>query len=183
MVVMAIFLVFQTAGQSRKERKKEKIRSVTEMESKTISGKPVTYKVSYEEYDKEGRIITRIEYNPDGSISSKITAVFDSFGNKTAETEFDAAKKKDIRRSFRYNAMNDKTEEKEYNGSGTVTGRTTFTYDQNGNSTGETIFDAAGQVVKKIAYTYNSKKLKTGKKTIQQAPSGVTEKKWEYVYY
>jgi hypothetical protein len=169
--------------QSKKERKKNKIKSTTEWETTTLDGKAPSCKTSYEEFDKAGRTVVRIDYAPDGSVSAKTTATFDSYGNKTAETEFDAGKKKDLKWTYRYNALKDKTEETEYNAAGEMLNKTVYTYDANGNKLSETETDAAGNLIKKSVYTYNSKNLKTGKTTAPGSKKKDKSKKWEYVYY
>jgi YD repeat-containing protein len=169
--------------QTKKERKKNKIKSTTEWETTTIDGKATSYKTSYEEFDKAGRTVVRLDYVPDGSISLKTTATYDSYGNKIAETEFDAEKKKDLKRTFRYNALKDKTEETEYNAGGGIVKKTVYTYDASGNKLSETETDAAGSLIKKSVYTYNAKNLKTGKTTAPGSKKKDKSKKWEYVYY
>jgi hypothetical protein len=59
--------------QSKKERKKNKIKSTTEWETSTVDGKTTTFKTSYEEFDKAGHSTLKVEYNPDGSVSVKTT--------------------------------------------------------------------------------------------------------------
>ena len=169
--------------QSKKERKKNKIRSTTEWETAEVEGKPATYKVSYEEFDKAGHTIMKVEYAPDGTVTFKATAVYNSNGDKTEETEFDSAKKKNIRLTYKYNALKDKTEEVEYESTGAIKKKTSFSYDASGNRIGETETDAAGNILKKSVYTYNSKNLKTGKMNIAGAKQKEKSKKWDYVYY
>jgi hypothetical protein len=168
--------------QSRKERKKNKIKSTTEWETSIVDGKPATFKVSSEEFDKSGRTIMKVEYSPDGGVTFKSTAKFDIYGNPAEVTEFDPAKKKNSRWLYRYNAMKDKTEEVEYDG-GSIRKKTIFTYDANGNKISETETDGAGNLLKKSVYTYNSKNLKTGKTNVAGSKQKEKSKKWEYVYY
>jgi len=169
--------------QSKKERKKNKIKSTTEWETTTTDGKSSTYKTTYEEFDKAGHSILKIDYAPDGTILEKSSAVYDNNGNKISETEFNAEKKRDIKRTFRYNALKDKVEENEYHSSGELLAKTVYTYDANGNKLTETETDAAGNVVKKNTYTYNSKNLKTGKSSAAGLKKKEKSKKWDYVYY
>ncbi len=184
-IILFIVLLIGSAApcQSKKERKKYKIKSTTEWETIDIDGKSATYKTSYEEFDKAGRTIVKIEYASDGSISVKYTAVYDNYGNKTTETEFDAGKKRNIKRTSRYNALKDKTEETEYNASGEILKKTVFAYDANGNKISETETDAAGNLLKKTLFSYNAKNLKTGKSTAPGSKKKDKSKKWDYVYY
>ena len=184
-IILLIALLIGSAApcQNKKERKKYKIKSTTEWETTNVDGKSATYKTSYEEFDKAGRTVVKIEYAPDGGISGKYTAVYDNYGNKTTETEFDAGKKKDIKRTSRYNALKDKTEETEYNAGGEILKKTVFEYDANRNKISETETDAAGNILKKSLYTYNAKNLKTGKSTAPGSKKKDKSKKWDYVYY
>lgn len=170
-------------GQTKKERKKYKIKSTTEWETINEKGTSKTIKTLYEEFDKAGRTTLHVEYEPDGTIRLKESTVYDSYGNKTEETEFDPAKKKNIKRTFRYNALKDKTEEVEYNATGGIVKKTMFTYDAAGNKTTETVVDAAGKLLKKSTFSYNSKSLKTGKQTFGNSSVPESVKKWDYVYY
>jgi hypothetical protein len=183
-IVLLCLLIGLTAPcQSKKERRKNKVRSTTEWETSSAEGKSSSYKTGYEEFDKAGRSTLKIEYAPDGTVTYKSTAVFDTYGNKTEESEFDAAKKKNFRLTCKYNALKDKTEEVEYEGTGTIRKKTAFTYDANGNKISETETDAAGMLLKKTVFTYNSKNLKTGKATTAGSKQKEKSKKWEYVYY
>jgi hypothetical protein len=182
-IILALLTGITAPCQTKKERKKYKIKTTTEWETTTNDGKPVTYKVAYEEFDKAGRTIMKTEYTPDGAVTFKSTAVYNSFGDKTEETEFDPAKKKNIRLTYKYNALKDKTEEVEYESTGTIRKKTVFTYDANGNKVAETETDAAGTLLRKSVYTYNSKNLKTGKTNPAGSKQKEKSKKWDYVYY
>jgi hypothetical protein len=182
-MILCVLIGMTAPCQSKKERKKNKIKSTTEWETTSTGGISNTCKTSYEEFDKAGRSTLKVDYAPDGSVEYKTTAVFDSYGNKTEETEFDAAKKKNLRWTYKYNAMKDKTEEVEYDGMGAIRKKTANTYDANGNKITETETDAAGNLLKKSIYTYNSRNLKTAKTTAPGTKSKDKSKKWEYVYY
>jgi hypothetical protein len=182
-IATCMFLVCSVSGQSKKERKKNKIKSNTEWETIYENGKSNTYKCAYEEFDRDGHSTLAIEYGPDGAILNKLTSRYDNLKNKIEETEFDAAKKKSVRRIFKYNAFKDKTEEIEYNGSGAILKKTVFSYDANGNRSTETIYDDSGNLLKKILYKYNGKNLKTEKQTVSDKNVKLSGKKWEYEYY
>jgi hypothetical protein len=183
MFSLCLLLVASVTGQSKKERKKNKIKSTTEWETTNVNGSETTFKSAYEEFDRDGHSILSIEYGSDGAVLTKLSAKYDNFKNKTEETEFDAGKKKNIRRTFKYNAFRDKTEEIEYSGSGSIMKKTTYTYSSDGNKSAEIVTDASGNVLKKMTYTYNSKNLKTGKQTFTKSTVPESVKKWEYEYY
>jgi len=183
MMLLCLLIGLTAPCQSKKECKKNKVRSTTEWETSTIDGKPATYKTSYEEFNKAGHSTLKVEYSPDGTVTFRTTAVFNNFGNKTEETEFDPANKKNVRLTYKYNALKDKTEEVEYEGTGSIKKKTVYTYDANGNRITETETDAAGNLLKKSVFTYNSKNLKTGKMNAGGSKQKEKSKKWEYVYY
>lgn len=182
-ISLLVAVGFQSMGQSRKERKKYRVKSTTEYETAVVNGAKVTYREKYEEFDKEGRVITSIEYEPDGSIRVKMTAKYNGLGLKTAETEMDVKKNKNVIKTFRYNAMKDKTEESEFAPDGTLLKRTEFSYDVNGNRLTETEFDASGTLLRTITYTYNNKELKVARRSVTATGEKEKSKSWEYEYY
>jgi YD repeat-containing protein len=183
LLILGLLIAVTVPCQSKKERKENRIKSTTEWETAIVDGKSTTYKVMYEEFDKAGRPVMKVEYAPDGAVTCRSTVIFNSFGNKTEETEFDLAKKKNLRWTYRYNALKDKTEEVEYEGSGAIRKKTTFTYDARGNRITETETDAAGNLLQKAVFTYNQKNLKTGKTIITGSKLKDKSKKWDYVCY
>jgi hypothetical protein len=183
LLILGLLIAIAATGQSKKERKENRIKSTTEWETAIIDGKSTTYKVMYEEFDKTGRPVLKVEYAPDGTVTYRSTVTFNSFGNKTEETEFDLAKKKNLRWTYRYNALKDKTEEVEYEGSGAIRKKTTCTYDARGNRITETETDASGKLLQKSVFTYNQKNLKTGKTIITGSKMRNKSKKWDYVCY
>jgi hypothetical protein len=182
-MALCLLLVISVSGQSKGERKKNKIKSITEWATDYDDPKPESYKSVYEEFDKEGHSVLRTEYGSDGAILSRVTSKYDSYGNKTEETEYDASKKKNVKKAYKYNAFKDKTEELEFNSAGTLLMKTLFEYDGDGNKIAETTYDGAGTVLEKTTYTYNSKNLKTGKQTLKNGSIPDSGKKWDYVYY
>lgn len=178
-----LIMVISASGQSKKDRKQNKIKSITDWDIVYENGKPVQYKASYEEFDKNGLTTMKIEYAQDGSVLTKVTAKYDGFQNKTEETELDVVKKKNTRKTYKYNAFKDKTEELEYNSSGVLLKKTAFSYNKDGSKASEIFMDGSGTVLKKTTYTYNPKKLKSGKQTISNTNVPESGKKWEYEYY
>lgn len=175
---------FSCFSQSKKEAKANKIKSTTVWQADNENGKTNTYKESYQEYDKNGNTITKIEYSKEGTIKKKETTVYDANQNKTAETEYDLKNNINKKKTYKYNALNDKTEEIEYNATtNAIIKKTTYTYNANGDKTGETITDASGNVTKKIVYNYNTKDLKNDKQTYTGSNVLESVKKWVYEYF
>jgi hypothetical protein len=183
LIIACLIMVISASGQSKKERKQNKIKSTTDWDIVYENGKSVQYKTAYEEFDKNGQPTMKIEYAQDGAVLTKVTAKYDGYGNKTEETELDVAKKKNFRKTYKYNAFKDKSEESEYNSSGVLLKKTAFFYNKDGSKASEIIMDASGNVLKKTTYTYNTKKLRSGKQTINNSNVPESGKKWEYEYY
>jgi len=182
--LFGILLVsFSAFGQSKKEIKNNKIKSIAVWQADVENGKTVTYKDSYEEFDKQGRSILKIEYNKEGKIKRKKTAKFDSFNNKIEVTEFDLKDSINIKKTFKYNALKDKTEETEYNSAGEVIKKTTFKYDDNGNKVSEITNNATGNVIKKVDFKYNEKNIKVEKHNYKGANKLESVRKWVYEYF
>ncbi len=184
-IVLSIcfLLVGSVWGQSKKEIKNNKIKSTTIWETKYEEGKPVTYKSSYQEYDRDGHCILNIEYSPTKVVLRKQTARYDANKNKIEETEFDLLKKKNTRRTSKFNAFKDKTEEVEYDNSGVILQKITYSYDGDGNRVMETVFDPLGKIIRKSLFAYNGQNLKVTKETVSGTNTPISGKKWEYVLY
>jgi hypothetical protein len=185
LLLLAIILItaLQAPCQSKKDRKKSKIKACTESFSETKDGKTSTYKVSYEEFDKSGRSILKIDYLPDGSIEKKESTKYDSYGNKVEEMMQNLAKDKYSRKTSKYNAHNDKTEEVEYDASGNIVKKTSYMYSGGGNKVLETITDGSGKQIEKSIYLYNSRNLKSEKQLYDKSNNLDSSKKWDYLFY
>ena len=185
LLVLAIILVtaLQAPCQSKKDRKKSKIKACTESFSETKDGKTSTYKVSYEEFDKSGRSILKIDYLPDGTIEKKESAKYDSYGNKVEEIIQNLVKNKYSRKTSKYNVHKDKTEEIEYDAANNIVNRTTYMYSGGGNKVLETITDGLGKQIEKSIYLYNSHNLKSEKQLYDKSNNLDSSKKWEYIFY
>lgn len=185
LLLLAIILItaLQAPCQSKKDRKKSKVKACTESFSEMKDGKTSTYKISYEEYDKNGRTVLKLDYNPDGSVDKKETTMYDNYGNKIEETSRNLKKDKYTRKVSKYNAHNDKTEEVEYDKSGNVVKKTTYMYSGGGNKVMETITDGSGKQIEKSIYLYNSRNLKSEKQLYDKSNNLNSSKKWEYSFY
>lgn len=181
-------------SQSKKEIKKNKILSVTEWTIKMEDGKEITYKESYTAYDKNGNVTENTEYNKDGSIKKKETAVYDNLKGKIVqETKYEdktkiSVNKDDKQKDFfkktvyKYNANNDKTEEQEFDSTNKLTKKKQYSYNSKGERILETTYDGENKLLKKTVYTYNSKSLLVEKKTYDASNQMETEKKFDYAF-
>lgn len=176
-------------AQSKKEVKNLKIKSCTETTTEYANGKELTFKNSYEEFDKNGNTTVLIEYNTDGSVKRKNTAKYDNNKNKIEETEFEKKTNKSLTETkntkvaYKYNANNDKTEEINYDpATGAIVKKIVFSYNASGKKTIEAVFDSENKLIKKSVYTYDKKGLKSEKKTFDANNQLLEVKKYTYAF-
>lgn len=179
--LLFVFFISAASGQKKKEIKKYKIKSVTEYVSGSDEGKEARSD-QYEEYDKDGKLLKKFDYKKDGTLKKKETYSYDSYGNKTEEVIIDPKNNKNVKKSFKYNALKDKTEELEYK-NGQLVSKTVFSYNANGNVIKEDVYDASGTLKKVITYTYNSKNLKETKTTSEPDGTVKSVRKYNYEFY
>lgn len=141
-------------GQSKKRIREHKVMSETVYTTKTVNGKEVQVKDSYEEYDKNGNVILKIEYNKEGAVK---------------KTE-----------KYKYNANKDKIEEIVYDATGKLKSHFTFVYNSSGERIGEIEYDAAGKIIKQSITTYDSKGFKVEKRTYDGDKKLISVKKYIY---
>jgi hypothetical protein len=182
-LILLPLLLFATLLFAGGKEKKNKVKSRTEYTTLYEKGKEITYKESYEEFNKEGKTVLKIEYKPDGTILTKESVKFDAYGNVVEEIKIDNEKNKYSKTTFKYNADNEKSEEVEYDKNGIVLKKTVLNYNGEGNRTAEVVFDKDGNVLKKHIYSFNQKKMRTEKKTYNAQDILESLKKFEFSYY
>jgi hypothetical protein len=183
---LSIVILFPCAANAGKQQKKNKVKSITIMETVNENGKPITYKASVETFDKSGNTTSLTEYAKDGTIVKKETTVYDNNQNVVEETFFNSKTNKNYKKSYRYSVVKDKTplaEEIEYNAAGKVIKKTVYTYNSAGKKANETVTDGNGELVSKSMFQYNSKNLKTQKHTYNKTNGLEAVKEWQYDYY
>lgn len=189
---LCLFLNY-SFGQSKKDVKENKIKSVTEFVTFTENGKEITYKASYIAFNKKGEVIEETEFTKNGTIKKRETKKYDVNDNKTEETFFELKEKKtpkpapekveitNIRTVFKYNAHNDKIEiiELDVTNSKLIT-KQLFFYNNKGEKDKEETYNAENKIIKKATFFYNNKGLKTEKKNFNE--NNILELTKKYVY-
>ena len=181
-IMFTCILVAFTVQAGGKKEKKNKVKSTTVYMTVYKDQGPVKYKESYEEFDKDGNTLQKVDFGKDGSITHKETAKYDGNGNKTEETVLDPATGLDVKKVYRYDAFKKVTEEAEYNASGALQKKTVTTYSLKGKKASETVTDSGGNFIKKILYTYNKHDMKSTKKTFRGTNTLESVKEWQYEY-
>ncbi len=193
LVFTYVSLVFGFS-QSKKEVKKNKIKSISEFISVMENGKPVSYQLSYIVFDKNGNTIENIEYNKDGSLKKKETCKYDSDNNKMEETCYSKKESKEPKSNsenkventktvYKYNANKDRIEDCEYDGtSGKLIRKQVYSYDKKGNKCLEETYNDENKLTKKIVCTFNNKGLKTKKEHYNEKGDLEVTKKYVYEF-
>lgn len=135
-----------------------------------------------EEYDENGKIIKRINYHKDNSISSSVEWIRenDSFSNTVTENEKDSEGEITFTTIYKYDAsgnlielIHDDPEERIM----TTTYRTIKEYDSDGKISKETVYDKNGNISYSYEYEYDSQG-----NLIKSLRNGKIDDEWKYEY-
>lgn len=144
-------------GQGKKLLKNNKIKSRTMMTTATNKeGVTVTFKDTYEEYDKNGNTVVKIDYAKDGSIKKKEVYKFDGFDNVIEQTDFDKKRGTTEVTTYKYNASGDKTSETVTNQDGKVLKKETYSFDAKRLKTDQQEFDENNKLKSSRNYSYTT---------------------------
>src|SRR4051812_10249730 len=109
-LVLLLSVTIATA-QSKKDLKKNKVRSFRESHTTVENGKEQTIDIQYQKMDDNGNVIEEIDYDKDGKEKSHVTAVYDKNGDKSEEQTLADDGKLKKRKVFKYNAKGDRISE------------------------------------------------------------------------
>lgn len=189
-LLFACFFSLSGIAQGKKDVKKNKIKSITEIVSTTENGKEITYKAYYIAFNNDGEVTEETEYYSNGTIKKKKTIKYDVNENKVEETFYQKKNPKtdsenealvNLKTVYKYNVHNDKVEEDELDAStGKVIKMHLFQYNGKGERNIEETYDANKKLIKKAVFTYDNKGLKTEKKVYNA--NNVLEMTKKYVY-
>ncbi len=194
-------------AQGKKELRLNRVKSISELVTVTDEGKEITYKDSYTLYGKNGKVIEKTDFNPDGGIKNKETEKYDRNDNVVEETTYaeNGSKKKgkknngykeddpnDIptltpeknsRKIFKFDSDNNKTEETEYDANGNQVKKITYTYTVNGAKSNEIHLNANNKQDHRFVYFYNGKGLRVKKETYDGENKLSAVKIYTYEFY
>jgi hypothetical protein len=154
LIIALVILPILGFSQSKKDIKANKIKATTVEKTELKDGVTVTYKETYEEYDKDGNTIVKIEYNKAGEIKTKENLKYDGFGNVSEKTEFDKKSGKTEKITYKYDANGEKTEEILYSSDGTVNRKQVFVKDSKGLKKETKEYNSKGELRWSKKYTY-----------------------------
>ncbi|MCK9254972.1 MAG: hypothetical protein M0Q45_06710 [Bacteroidales bacterium] len=157
-IVLSFLILFslQTFGQKAKELRKYNIK--TKSVEKTIEkdGEKITFIETEEIYNKNGKILSKIEYSRNGEVKKKNIYKYDGFGNVIEEEEYDAKKENHFFYKYSYNADGKKISQLKSDIDGKLIEKSVYSYDRRGLRTEKKEFDAKGEFksIRKISYEY-----------------------------
>lgn len=183
-ILFSTLCVFGLYAQSKKDIRRFRIASVTEVVTEYKNNAPdTTYTHKIFRYDEDGEVILEQEFNKDGSLEYEIIRRYVK-GNEVEEIENfpEGRKKKDPwyeKREREFNAAGDELEEREYNRDGELVKREVYSYDAMGNKVEKQVYKK-GKPDGKTQYTLDKKGLRTAE--TQLDAEGNIEKTVAYSY-
>jgi len=154
--ILLMLVSVTTFAQSKKNLRANSIKSKLTQKIVTIDGSQKKINDEYEEYDKHGNLILKIEYNKEGNLKEKTSYKYDKFNKLSEELNVD---------------------EKE----GKIT-KTTFYYDALNNKIKEVVVDKEGNKLKVIEYKYE-KNLKSERREYDENQNLKSLKVYTYQYF
>ena len=155
-ILLFIFIPLFSFSQSKAEIKANKIHSSTVHKTEQKDGQTISYKESYEEYDKNGNTILKIEYTKSGDIKKKQTYKFDKFGNEIERTDFDRKSGQTVKKTIKYDPNGEKSEETSYDSEGNLIEKVTYKVDSKGLRLEAKEYNAKGELKWVKKYTHES---------------------------
>lgn len=183
LIVLIVPVLCGTAfSQSKKDIKKNKIKSVKVTNTVIKDGKDQTLNESFQRFDASAEVIEEINYDDDGGIKSHFTYTLNKNGDKTEEISYQADGKIKKKKTIKYDANGDKIEEIHTDANGTFIDKDVFTYNANGDRTTEITLDSKNSVIHKVILLYDNKGMKVSRKSYDAKGNLESEKKYVYEY-
>ncbi|CAN5222655.1 hypothetical protein BH09BAC5_BH09BAC5_01540 [soil metagenome] len=126
------------------------------METKKFTDTTEGYTEKYVyEPDPEGRPVTTTLYDENDEVIQVTKSVYDGFGNKIEDDNFDGKGKSRGKLLYTYDGKRLKTSEEAYTASGEIMTKKKFTYEYRGKLSQQQNFDNNGKLVEKNIFNYN----------------------------
>lgn len=153
-VVFLSVLTASTFAQSKKEVKKNKIKTVTEQITDYVGGKEITRNDSYKKFNKQGEVLEEVEYDKTGKLKRKVISRYNEFDDKVEETIVDANNHQVEREVYKYDSFKEKSEVLHYNERNELDSRSVYIINGNGLKTEKKTYDAKGKLIQIKKYSY-----------------------------
>jgi hypothetical protein len=183
LLISAIVIAFSVSAQSKKDLKKNKVRSFKESHTTVENGKEQSYDALMQKFDADGNVTEEIDYDKDGKVKSHYTATYDKNGDKTEEQNFSEDGKLKKKKVFKYNAKGDRISEEHYDPSGKLVNKVLISYNANGDKITEIHFDpTSNNPTQKTFYVYDKKGMVIQEKVVDGEGKLIKETRYTYEY-
>ncbi|MGX7689077.1 hypothetical protein ACWA1C_18075 [Flectobacillus roseus] len=152
--ILLLATSYLSYGQSKKEVKKNKIKTVTELITDYVGGKEVTRNDSYKKFNKQGEVTEEIEYDKTGKLKRKVLSRYNEFDDKVEETVVDVNNHQVEREVYKYDSFKEKSEVLHYNERNELDSRSVYIINGNGLKTEKKTYDAKGKLIQIKKYLY-----------------------------
>ncbi|MDI9857620.1 hypothetical protein [Flectobacillus roseus] len=152
--ILLLATSYLSYGQSKKEVKKNKIKTVTEQITESIGGKEVTRNDGYKKFNKQGEVIEEAEYDKSGKLKRKVLSKYNEFDDKIEEVIVDGNNHQIEREVYKYDSFKEKSEVLHYNEHNELDCRSVYSINGNGLKTEKKTYDAKGKLIQVKKYTY-----------------------------
>ena len=157
--ILTITVVFWCLGgfcvaQSKKDIRKNGVKSLTEMIINYHDGKESTHQDSYQKFNKNGDTVDETEFDKTGKIKKRVVTKYNSLNDKTEETTFDEKGKQVEKLTYKYNSDGEKTEEWLYNDKNELVEKSVYSFNKKGLKTDRKTYDMKGKLIQLKKYIY-----------------------------
>ncbi len=139
-------------AQSKKDIRKNSVKTLTETVTIFENGKETTITDSFKKFDKNGETIEEINYDKNGKIKSKTIAKYKD-EDKIEETIFDGNGKQVSREVYKYDVDSEKIEEWHYDSSNQLSSKS-FYVNKRGLKIERKTYDTKGKLIQVKKYGY-----------------------------
>ncbi|MET3125755.1 hypothetical protein ABID42_000857 [Arcicella rosea] len=156
MAFLCIFFSFQLLGQNKKDLKKYRVKSITEIITDFNGGKETKRYDVQKKLDDNGNVIEEVNFDKKGNIQNKIFSKYNSEKDKVEEILQDANSKQLSREVYKYDVNGEKKEEWKYNDLNVLESKYIYTIDGKGFRTERKTLDAQGKTIQIKKYIYGN---------------------------
>ncbi len=131
--LLVLFLTISVAAsaQSKKDLRESSVKSRLTQKVVSVDGNDKKVNDEYEEYDKHGNVVLKIDYNKEGNPKVKTSYKYDKFNKLSEELEINEKEGKITKTSYFYDASNNKVKEVVIDKDGNKLKITEYKYDKN----------------------------------------------------
>lgn len=153
-ILLLMLIVSSTIfAQSKKDIKKNKVKSLTETIISYENGKEIIHNDLIRKFDKNGQVIEETNFDKNGKIKTKTISKFNNLEDKVEETVLDGNNRQISREVYKYDAEDEKSEEWHYNEKNEFESKSVYVV-KNGLKIERKTYDSKGKLIQLKKYIY-----------------------------